>query len=89
MLPDTPAVSQKLTLELVYLETDPATQQSSACVCLRGEKDQALRPEKLTFTCTSFIELDAEIRRLHAQLDEIRYQARKKFYKAQAAAASA
>jgi hypothetical protein len=89
MLPDKPAVSQKVNLELMYLETDPVTQQHSASVCLRGEKDQALRGEKLTFACKSFIELDAEIRRLHAQLDEIRYQARKKFYKAQAAAASA
>lgn len=86
---DIAPVSQKVNLELVYLDTDPATQQASALVCLRGEKDQILRADKLTLTCTSFIELDAEIRRLHAQLDEIRYQARKKFYKAQAAAASA
>jgi hypothetical protein len=87
MLPnsDTLPASQKVNLELLYLETDPATQQTSACVCLRGEKDQAIRAEKLTFACASFIELDAEIRRLHAQLDEIRYQARKKFYRAASA----
>jgi len=37
----------------------------------------------------SFIELDAELRRLHAELDEIRAQAKKKFYKAEAVAAGA
>jgi hypothetical protein len=86
MLPNSDAVpaSQKVNLELC-LETDPTSEQISACVSLRGEKDQALRAEKLTFTCTNFIELDAEIRRLHAQLDEIRYQARKRFYKAASA----
>jgi hypothetical protein len=31
--------------------------------------------------CMSFIQLDAELRRLHAELDEIRAQAKKKFYK--------
>lgn len=39
----------------------------------------------ITAQCVSFIELDAEIRRLHAELDEIRSRAKKKFYKAQAA----
>jgi len=39
--------------------------------------------------CLSFIELDAEIRRLHAELDEIRARAKKKFYRAYTAAASA
>jgi hypothetical protein len=37
----------------------------------------------------NFIELDAEIRRLHAELDEIRARAKKKFYKAEATAVSA
>jgi hypothetical protein len=36
----------------------------------------------------TFIELDCEIRRLHAELDAIRAQAKKKFYKAEAASAS-
>jgi hypothetical protein len=35
--------------------------------------------------CFTFNELDAEIRRLHAELDEIRARAKKKFYKAHAA----
>jgi len=43
----------------------------------------------VTVPCLSFIELDAEIRRLHAELDEIRARAKKKFYKAEAAAAGA
>jgi len=46
--------------------------------------------EKLiTCPCLSFIELDAEIRRLHAELDEIRSRAKKKFYRAQASTAGA
>ena len=36
----------------------------------------------------TFVELDCELRRLHAELDALRVQARKKFYKAEAAAAS-
>jgi hypothetical protein len=43
----------------------------------------------ITAQCLSFIELDAEIRRLHAELDEVRARAKKKFYKAHAAAAGA
>jgi len=39
--------------------------------------------------CLNFIELDAQIRRLHAELDEIRAQAKKKFYRAYAASAGA
>lgn len=91
VLPDTdiPQKSEKVNLDLLYLEIDPITNQPSASVCLRGGQEQAILPERLTFGCRNFIELDVEIRRLHAQLDEIRYQARKKFYKAHAAAASA
>ena len=39
--------------------------------------------------CMSFIELDAELRRLHAELDGIRAQAKKKFYQAEAVAVAA
>lgn len=39
--------------------------------------------------CMSFIVLDAEIRRLHAELDEVRARAKRKFYKAEAMSASA
>jgi hypothetical protein len=43
----------------------------------------------VTMHCLSFIELDSEIRRLHAELDEVRARAKKKFYKAHSAAAGA
>jgi hypothetical protein len=82
---------ETLSLDLVYLESDPRTKQPSACVCVKasGSQDYAgVKAEKLiTAHCMSFIELDAEIRRLHAELDEIRTRAKKKFYKAHAAAA--
>jgi hypothetical protein len=81
------------TLDLLYLERDPSTKQPSACVWVRagGSRDYAgVKADKLiTSTCRSFIELDAEIRRLHAELEEIRSQAKKKFYKAHATTAGA
>jgi hypothetical protein len=81
------------TLDLLYLENDPRTQQPSACVCVRasGKEDYAgVKAEKLiSVQCLNFIELDAEIRRLHAELEEIRARAKKKFYKAHAAGAGA
>jgi hypothetical protein len=43
----------------------------------------------ITRTCLNFVELDAGIRRLHAELEEIRARARKKFYKAEAMAVGA
>ena len=81
------------SFDLLYLESDPRTRQPSACICLRasGSQDYAgVKAEKLITThCMTFIELDAEIRRLHAELDEIRSRAKKKFYRAQTAAAGA
>jgi hypothetical protein len=81
------------SLDLLYLESDPRTMQPSACICLKasGAQDYAgTTAEKLvSLPCLSFIELDAEIRRLHAELDEIRARAKKKFYKAEAAAVGA
>jgi len=81
------------SLDLVYLESDPRTKQPSACVCVKAIVRQdygGVKAEKLiSAPCVSFIELDAEIRRLHAELDEIRARAKKKFYKAHAAAAGA
>jgi len=81
------------SLDLLYLESDPRTKQPSACVYLKacGVQDYAgISAEKLvTAPCLTFIELDAEIRRLYAELDEIRARAKKKFYKAQAAAVGA
>lgn len=74
-------------LELVYEEAEPTRQQHTVCVSLRSE---FLRNRhQLTNACTTFNQFDAEIRRLHAQLDEIRYRARKKFYQAREIAAGA
>lgn len=88
--PEPDSLPENVTLDLLYVESDPVTQQPSACVCLRsGGQDQVVRAERLTSPSVSFNEFDAQIRKLHAQLDEIRTRARKKFYKAHAAAASA
>jgi len=80
------------TLDLVYSERGPST-KPSACVCIKGSvrKDyEGVKADRLlTSPCLSFIELDAEIRRLHAELDEIRSRAKKKFYRAQASTAGA
>lgn len=77
----------------MYLEIDPRTQEPSACIYLKasGTEDYAgVKADRLiSAQCLSFIELDAELRRLHAELDEIRARAKKKFYKTHAAAAGA
>jgi hypothetical protein len=81
------------SLDLLYLERDPSTKEPSACVCVKANAAHdygGIGAEKLiTAPCLSFIELDAEIRRLHAELDEIRSRAKKKFYRAQASTAGA
>lgn len=78
-------------LEFLFLENDPKTGHSSACICIKG--GQSLQTGKnerpITSACATLNEFDAEIRRLHAQLDEIRARARKLFYKSQVAVASA
>jgi hypothetical protein len=88
---DNRGIMETLTLGLLYLESDPGTHQPSACVYLKskGVQDYAgIEAEKLiTSPCLSFIELDAEIRRLYAELDEIRARARRKFYDTEALAA--
>lgn len=76
------------SLQLVYVEADPQTRQPTAWVCLRIESEQP-NGIRITNACVTFNELDAEIRRRHAQLDDIRYRARKKFYEAHAMAAGA
>jgi hypothetical protein len=81
------------TLDFLYLEKDPRTQQPSACIYLKssGQQDFAgVGADRLISAhCLTFIELDAELRRLHAELDEIRAQAKKKFYKAEVAMGAA
>lgn len=75
-------------LDLFFAEGHVRTQRPTAWVCLRTGLPQG--PEKLiTNACTSFNELDTEIRRLHAQLDDVRHRARKKFYQAHTVAAGA
>lgn len=83
-----PVAEELADLDLLYLEVEPKSLQPSAWVCLRVESQQR-RGTMITNACTTFNELDAEIRRLHAQLDDIRYRARKKFYQAHAVAAGA
>jgi hypothetical protein len=75
-------------LDLLCAEVGLEPTQETVWVCLRGEA-QHDRGKMVTSACTSFNEFDAEIRRLHAQLDDIRCRARKKFYQAQVIATGA
>jgi len=80
--------SEIADLELLCVESDPGTKLPSACVCVKNAQQNA--GQWITFPCTTLNEFDTEIRRLHSQLDEIRYRARKRFYQAtQAVAAGA
>jgi hypothetical protein len=76
---------QTTNLDFVYLDQDPRTLQPSACIYVKssGGKDFAgISGDQLVSKhCLNFIDLDIELRRLHAELDEIRAQAKKKFYK--------
>jgi hypothetical protein len=74
------------TFSLSYVESDPQTHQPSACIYVKPAGGSEML---ITMPSLSFIELDCEIRRLHAELDEIRARAKKKFYKAEAASAGA
>jgi len=85
-------VPEVWSLDLLYIEGESVTGQPAASVYLiTGTEDstnnRAGKP--LTSPCRSFKDLDSEIRRLQAQLEGIRVRAKKRFYKAQAAAASA
>ena len=74
--------------ELAYLQMDERANQPCAWIYANAPgQSNGLNP--VTSRCTSYNEFDAEIRRLHAQLDEIRSQARKKFYKAHTVAVGA
>ena len=81
------------SLDFVYLESDPRTKQPSACIYLKQESTEDfadIKADRLVSShCLTFIELDVEVRRLHAELDEIRARAKKKFYRAHAAGAGA
>jgi hypothetical protein len=90
---DNRRIMETSSLDLLYLERDPSTKEPSACVRVKantGHDYGGIGADKLiTAPCFSFNELDAEIRRLHAELDEIRARAKKKFYRAQASTAGA
>jgi hypothetical protein len=83
-----PKMLDVVDLDLLYHEVGVDSAQPTASVCLRSES-QHERDKLVTNACTTFNEFDAEIRRLHARLDDIRYRARKKFYQAQVVAAGA
>ena len=76
---------------LAYLESDPQTHEPSACLYAKATANEdyaGVKSDRLLMQpCLNFIELDAQIRRLHAELDEIRAQAKKMFYRAHAAGA--
>ena len=80
------------TLDLAYLEIEPCTKQPSACIYVKGSVGNdcagVTADKLLTSQCLNFVALDAEIRRLHAELEEIRARAKKKFYSAESAAAA-
>ena len=88
---ETSSVWRSAVFDLVYLENDAETGRPAAWVSLTRERS-ARTPEAgipMTARCSTFNELDAEIRKLHAQLDELRVRGKKKFYLAYAAAATA
>ena len=81
------------SFDILYLETDPGTGQPSACLYLKPTRRQDYEGIEgktlISEPGLSFIELDAEIRRLHAELDEVRARAKRKFYQAEAVAMTA
>ena len=81
-------VEEVLALDLLYEDVGSISDRPHARVCVSMDSLSG-RKQWITGACSTFNELDAEIRRLHARLDDIRYRARKKFYEAQAIAAGA
>ena len=77
-------------LQFHYSEGDATTKQPFALIYTGREVENGRVPRtSLTARCVSLNDLDAEIRKLQAQLEEFQSRAKKKFYQAQAAAASA
>ncbi|HEY4904008.1 MAG TPA: hypothetical protein VIH89_11090 [Candidatus Sulfotelmatobacter sp.] len=77
--------------DLFFLDSEPKTKRQVAHIYVNATGSQnygGVKAEKLVSSaCTSFRELDAEIRRLQTELEEIRARARKKFARAQVLAA--
>jgi hypothetical protein len=86
--PASAEVEEVLALDLLYEDVGSNSERPLARVCVSRDSSSD-RKEWITGACSTFNELDAEIRRLHARLEDIRYRARKKFYEAQAIAAGA
>jgi hypothetical protein len=78
-------------LELLFVDSEPKTKHEVAHVVVKVSTNKSygsLKAEGLiTSSCLNFREFDAEIRRLQTELEIIRAEARKKFARAQAAAA--
>jgi hypothetical protein len=79
-------------LELCYSENGEKSARPSAFIFVqRGEAAEngcAPTQMQITSACANFNEFDSEIRRLHAELDDMCLRAKKKFYKAYAAASA-
>ena len=76
--------------KLLFLDSGPGRQPVAhvQVEALESRKyGKVAAPRLISAPCQTMVELDAEIRRLHAELDEIRAQARRKFYRAQSAMA--
>lgn len=80
--------SEPLAVDLFYSNGTEAT-QACAYVFLGNGAASMEAGRLLTRRCATFNDLDAEIRRLHAQLEQICLRAKKHFYKAYAAGATA
>jgi len=84
--PATASTPEVVGLDLLFTESDPGTKNPSACVALKTGLSVQPTQVWITAACANYNDFDAEIRRVQAQLDEIRYRARKRFYQTQAAA---
>ena len=73
------------SVELLYREDDAASGPPSACVYLKSAQAETW----MTSQCSTFNELDSQIRKIEAQLDDIRSRAKKMFYKSHATARTA
>lgn len=83
------AQSEIWGFELFYAEDTSEKKAPSALVLVKkAEAEGSETQQMITAPCGNFNELDSEVRRLHAQLDEICLQAKKRFYKAYAAASA-
>lgn len=76
-------------LELEFQDNDLKTQQPLTCIYFRSGFDHEAERRPLTPACETYNQLDSEIRKLQAQLDEIRCRAKRYFYRIQTTAPGA